>query len=832
MLVSKRFIQIIFLMCLPILVKANEVSNFWCSLGSHVNATCTVISQNDSEETKRNKFDAALGSSFDAIAAPLDIKIISVEPNQGKQGDTVIVIVTGENFQQDMKLKFREGIQILNHLPAATDVTKITAEIQIAEDAELGNSSVFVENHMSGNLDNAFEVLSSSSGENDDQKIRQPGKIQFAQAPHIVNETDGAYSLKVQRINGNDGLVMVKYGITPGTATAGEDFEAPITGRFTWLDGDSSDRTINFNLINDEKIEEPEKLTVTLTDIVGVSVLDVAIITINSEDKNEDQAEKNPGTIQFSASEYRVAENNVGDYSVNVKRVGGSYGRISVKYTMYDGTALAGQYFVATSGELIWEDGDDSSKTISVKLINDNEVEKDERFTISLANSESNESLGTTTVTINSEDKEKQEIPPGDEPEKNDGNPPSSTPTQGDTPPSSPNNGGNTQDGTKPIVIEVPSTPSTSAPTIVIPAPPKEPPPVEPISNPKPPRSEPDNLGENSGNNDIPIVPQECLIENNEIHGTCRFKEKQTLTNVTIGETGHVANAAFDGNIENHGWIYNSLFLFSAKLVGGILSGDIENEGILKDFIFVGWSLTGGTLGGRVINDSDVGGYFQDVHLDAGAHITGGILRGKIVGKAENRAYLEFVTIKSGSHLENVILENSVIGQDVQLGGNVELINVVFPKTLPSLESAIAVNPSGKLADSSTAFSGGISLNGSSYQSSAKPNLFVPIDILGHMTIDINDIDKVADILVVIHAVKQSQFYMLDTEKQMLEWDGEMSNLEAFEQGVTLKQFQEVEIPPPSLNIVGKLNIYFGYRLEDGVIVYNSEPINLFIDVQ
>jgi len=54
--------------------------------------------------------------------------------------------------------------------------------------------------------------------------------------------------------------------------------------------------------------------------------------------------------------------------TVQVDRTGGSAGSVSVKYTIAAGTAVAGQDFTLTSGQLAWADGDATAKTFSIAV--------------------------------------------------------------------------------------------------------------------------------------------------------------------------------------------------------------------------------------------------------------------------------------------------------------------------------------------------------------------------------------------------------------------------------------------------------------------------------
>lgn len=117
-----------------------------------------------------------------------------------------------------------------------------------------------------------------------------------------------------------------------------------------------------------------------------------------------------PGSVALAQASYTVSEDGT-SLLVSVTRSGGSSGQVSVNYTTLDGTALAGEDYVATSGQLVWQDGETGTKTFSIPLINDGMVEANETFSIQLSEPTGGLKLGepaTATVTLQSEDQPAQ----------------------------------------------------------------------------------------------------------------------------------------------------------------------------------------------------------------------------------------------------------------------------------------------------------------------------------------------------------------------------------------------------------------------------------------
>jgi len=108
------------------------------------------------------------------------------------------------------------------------------------------------------------------------------------------------------------------------------------------------------------------------------------------------------GSLQFSQATYSVNE-GTGSTTITVSRTGGSDGSVSVDYAINDGTASSGTDYSATPGTLTFHDGDSSNKLITVNIIDDNNQESSENFSLVLSNATGGAAIGntnTTTVTI------------------------------------------------------------------------------------------------------------------------------------------------------------------------------------------------------------------------------------------------------------------------------------------------------------------------------------------------------------------------------------------------------------------------------------------------
>ena len=105
-----------------------------------------------------------------------------------------------------------------------------------------------------------------------------------------------------------------------------------------------------------------------------------------------------PGLIGIKAVGRRAEESD-GRIPVLIRRSGGSQGIVSVDYSTTSGSASSSD-FIPMTGTLTWADGDRADKTIVIEIVADSQIEGDERFTLSLANSAGGASLATSEIEV------------------------------------------------------------------------------------------------------------------------------------------------------------------------------------------------------------------------------------------------------------------------------------------------------------------------------------------------------------------------------------------------------------------------------------------------
>src|SRR5205814_1857739 len=108
---------------------------------------------------------------------------------------------------------------------------------------------------------------------------------------------------------------------------------------------------------------------VNLFSVTGGGRLGVTNATVTIIDNDSPN-----GRLNFTAATYTNLENS-GSAAITVKRSGGSLGSLSVYYATSNGTAIAGTDYSGVTNVLTWNPGDNTPKTFSVPIIDNQQVD-------------------------------------------------------------------------------------------------------------------------------------------------------------------------------------------------------------------------------------------------------------------------------------------------------------------------------------------------------------------------------------------------------------------------------------------------------------------------
>ncbi|XP_066550289.1 sodium/calcium exchanger 3 [Amia ocellicauda] len=218
-------------------------------------------------------------------------------------------------------------------------------------------------------------------------------KLYFDPCAYQCLENCGAAILTIVRKGGDiTKTVYVDYKTEDGSANAGADYE--FTEGTTVFKSGETQKEISIGIIDDDIFEEDEHFFVRLSNvrvleteellsanslpypkaILGLPA--VATVTILDDD--------HAGIFTFETEAIHVSE-SVGVMEVKVLRTSGARGTVIVPYRTVEGLARGGgEDFEDTYGELEFRN-DETCKTIQVKVIDDEEYEKNKNFFLELA---------------------------------------------------------------------------------------------------------------------------------------------------------------------------------------------------------------------------------------------------------------------------------------------------------------------------------------------------------------------------------------------------------------------------------------------------------------
>ncbi len=153
---------------------------------------------------------------------------------------------------------------------------------------------------------------------------------------------------------------------------------------------------------------------------------------------------------------------------------------------------------------------------------------------------------------------------------------------------------------------------------------------------------------------------------------------------------------------------------------------------------------------------------------------------------------------------------------------------------LPPLGQSEAIDTTGSHLPVTTVFKGGISVNKQPYEMKATQALTDEVDVMGEILVDSEHVGQSADIFVyaetTLAGFPEVMYFMLGDSLSILPWDQQPMSLVAFIGNVTLGNIQTVPMYSGYFLYSGTLKVHFGYRLLDGTVVSNVEPIDITIN--
>ncbi|XP_056091068.1 sodium/calcium exchanger 1b isoform X2 [Rhinichthys klamathensis goyatoka] len=231
----------------------------------------------------------------------------------------------------------------------------------------------------------SMQEVRSDTGEND-----PISKIFFDPASYQCLENCGTVAVNVIRRGGDlNQTVSVEFRTEDGTANAGSDYEFT-EGTVVFKPGETQ-KEIRVGIIDDDIFEEDENFLIHISNvrvlhegdepetteanhvdtIATLGVPSTASVTIFDDD--------HAGIFTFEEPVSHVSE-SVGIMEVKVLRTSGARGVVSLPYKTVEGTARGGGEDFEDSHGVLEFQNDEIFKTIKVRIIDDEEYEKNKSF--------------------------------------------------------------------------------------------------------------------------------------------------------------------------------------------------------------------------------------------------------------------------------------------------------------------------------------------------------------------------------------------------------------------------------------------------------------------
>ena len=269
---------------------------------------------------------------------------------------------------------FGEGASFIGSSPATTDAD--------------GDSAYFVQFPVSLPAGSVVTATATDAVGNTSEFslchfVNAPGSVQFIAIQHTVQEEAGFATITVSRTFGSVENGSVDFATSSNTAISGTDFTAS-SGTITFGPGETI-KSFTIPIIDDSLDEVFETINLTLTNAVGFTLgsQSTAVLVVNDNDP----------APTISITDAVVGEGDSGftdmQFTLTLSTVSGRLVRVG--FNTFGFTALAGSDFQSVFSTLVSFNPGETTKTMTVRVIGDTNVEFNETFTVLL-----NQPLGVT----------------------------------------------------------------------------------------------------------------------------------------------------------------------------------------------------------------------------------------------------------------------------------------------------------------------------------------------------------------------------------------------------------------------------------------------------
>ena len=393
--------------------EVEEAETFTVTLSDATNATISTVGRSGTGTIADN--DGVQPPPPPPPPPPPSLPELSIEdaPVGEGAGNAVFTVTLSEASEQVVTVDYETADGTAE---AGSDYTTTSGKLTFSVGSRTETISVPVVDDTNDERDETFTVtLSNATGATildntgtgtilDDDGDAPRGRPRLSIGDVDVAENAGRAEFTVTLSHRSTEVVTVAYATSNGTARAGQDYTGT-RGTLT-ISAGSRTGTIPVRVLDDEYVERDETFTVTLRNASGATIL---VGKAKGTILDDDREEPPPPLPTLAIDDVEVSE-GAGSAEFTVTLSAPSAAAVTVAYATSDGTARAGQDYTGATGTLTIVAGSRTG-TISVAVLDDDYVEEDETFTVTLSaptNATILDGMGTGTI----EDDDAVEPPP------------------------------------------------------------------------------------------------------------------------------------------------------------------------------------------------------------------------------------------------------------------------------------------------------------------------------------------------------------------------------------------------------------------------------------
>lgn len=243
---------------------------------SDINSGLYVVKDN----SRNNSVTVSMESTTKSVDRGDSVELLVNKPGVLSEAATVYFDLVNGSAKAETDVTVSNSSKVLTW--AANDIEPKAIRLNTLDNNEEMKKNLFVRLHnASGNLQIGDDFMTNLVING----LESQGRIQFVSSSAQVSESTGQLVVSVQRVGGTRGQLSVDYQADYITAS---DQDVNVSnGTLTWSDGDSENKTITIEVVDDELEEGTESFVIRLSaDDSEIVLNNTLTVTVEDNDMN------------------------------------------------------------------------------------------------------------------------------------------------------------------------------------------------------------------------------------------------------------------------------------------------------------------------------------------------------------------------------------------------------------------------------------------------------------------------------------------------------------------------------------------------------------------